>query len=592
MEPIPAGAAASVLPNKTHADSTTSTAMMSAPLPNSTAAKQIAITGIGMASALGSSPEHHRNHIENHLAVFHPLANIPDPSLANSPFQRVNAAWIAHRASLTHRKFSPLTQLCLLVARDALKDSNHEPPFLEHAACFVGSSRGNLSGWLSPWPERRPFNNLAASNSVHSEAAAALTIEFGIRGPSHTLASGCAAGLEALGIAWLYLQSGLIDRALVVTAELPLVPALLTAYSQTGVLSSKEAFNPYAADTDGFLPGEGAAAFILEALPAKQAAQHPRITSYRANSEASNLLGQDKSGTPLKQLIETIAQSLDASGQPAIAHICPHASGTPTSRDSEAATFGSLYPNDADTHPPSLHLLKPFTGHTIGASGGIETAILTAFLRQAVLPPNLPDTTAPPNSHHPIPNNAIPATGTILKIASSMGGHHSALTLTPPDFNAKDENAPYHVAISIANQQLSVTDRHSNPQLQCPVSSATAGTGSEQDSLRTPTGNFIIREKIGHNAAIGTIFKGRKPSGILTPEAALDNKDHVLTRILRLHGTDPDNANTWQRYVYIHGTAQEHLIGQPASHGCIRLASHDLIKLFDLLPINTVVTID
>ena len=80
------------------------------------------------------------------------------------------------------------------------------PDELRDAALVVGTSRGNAAGWLGPWPGRRPFKLMAASNTIHSEPASAISIEFGITGPNHVLASGCAAGLDAIGIAMMLVQ--------------------------------------------------------------------------------------------------------------------------------------------------------------------------------------------------------------------------------------------------------------------------------------------------------------------------------------------------------------------------------------------------
>ncbi len=85
------------------------------------------------------------------------------------------------------------------------------------------------------------------------------------------------------------------------------------------------------------------------------------------------------------------------------------------------------------------------------------------------------------------------------------------------------------------------------------------------------------------------IFKSRLPIGEIAPHGG--DEDLVLTRILWLEGLDPENANTHERYIYIHGTNQEDLVGTPASHGCIRLRNRDVIDLFDRIPAKTSVEI-
>ncbi|MES2981097.1 MAG: HAD-IB family phosphatase [Verrucomicrobiota bacterium] len=122
------------------------------------------------------------------------------------------------------------------------------------------------------------------------------------------------------------------------------------------------------------------------------------------------------------------------------------------------------------------------------------------------------------------------------------------------------------------------------------ISSSAKGMGFIEGSYRTPTGNFEICEKIGADTPIRTIFKARKPEGIWNPESTYD-EDLVLTRILRLAGKDPENQNTYDRFIYIHGTNHEDKIGSPTSHGCIRLSNDDMIELFDIIPTQTEVFI-
>ena len=107
--------------------------------------------------------------------------------------------------------------------------------------------------------------------------------------------------------------------------------------------------------------------------------------------------------------------------------------------------------------------------------------------------------------------------------------------------------------------------------------------------MKTPTGRFRIAEKIGDNLPPETAFKSRKP--VRASAKALRSDDLVMSRILWLDGVEAHNANTHQRYVYIHGTNHEEAIGTPASHGCIRMRNQDVVELFDLVKVDTPVII-
>ena len=143
---------------------------------------------------------------------------------------------------------------------------------------------------------------------------------------------------------------------------------------------------------------------------------------------------------------------------------------------------------------------------------------------------------------------------------------------------------PVRLSISIDEQVLRVI-RGDRCIREYPVSTALNGEGFAAGSYRTPTGRFRICERIGDGEPCGTIFKARVPVGIWDPSEASDD-DLILTRILRLDGLDPLNANTFERFIYIHGTNREDQIGHPASHGCIRLRNSDVIELYDMTSVG------
>jgi len=122
-----------------------------------------------------------------------------------------------------------------------------------------------------------------------------------------------------------------------------------------------------------------------------------------------------------------------------------------------------------------------------------------------------------------------------------------------------------------------------------PVSTSQFGLGPEPGSYKTPLGRFAVSEKVGHNAPLGSVFKSRLATGEIAPEGGTE--DLILTRILWLDGLEEQNANTRDRYIYIHGTNQENLIGTPASHGCVRMRNSDIVELFDLVPEGAIVEI-
>jgi phosphoserine phosphatase len=149
--------------------------------------------------------------------------------------------------------------------------------------------------------------------------------------------------------------------------------------------------------------------------------------------------------------------------------------------------------------------------------------------------------------------------------------------------------APLHLVVSIDEQRMRVLEEGRCVR-EFVISTAFKGMGFTKDSYRTPTGSFRICGKFGDGEPIGTIFKSRVPVGLWHAGESPD-EDLILTRILRLEGLDEENRNTFERCIYIHGTNREDLLGEPAGHGCVRLANEDMIALFDLVTVGSTLEI-
>ncbi len=132
-----------------------------------------------------------------------------------------------------------------------------------------------------------------------------------------------------------------------------------------------------------------------------------------------------------------------------------------------------------------------------------------------------------------------------------------------------------------------------------PVSTSQYGVGCKSGSNKTPIGLHRIVSKLGRNVPVGGVFKKRrytKEVAKIFHQAPVGRVDKITTRILRLEGLEEgknrgDDVDTYRRCVYIHGTPEEWLIGQPASHGCIRMRNKDIIELFGLIKRGVLVRI-
>jgi lipoprotein-anchoring transpeptidase ErfK/SrfK len=155
-----------------------------------------------------------------------------------------------------------------------------------------------------------------------------------------------------------------------------------------------------------------------------------------------------------------------------------------------------------------------------------------------------------------------------------------------------------HIEVDISEQRLYLIE-NSLVKASYPISTSKYGEGSIENSFKTPLGKHSIKEMIGEEAEINTIFTSRintKRSATIIDQFEDTDNDYVTSRIMWLDGEEDGlnkggNVDSFRRYIYIHGTHEEGLIGTKASHGCIRMFNYDVIELFNLVNIGTKVLI-
>jgi 3-oxoacyl-[acyl-carrier-protein] synthase II len=340
-------------------------------------------------------------------------------------FHELPGYWLGDRGMLSGRKYGAVSNLAVAMTRRVLSQVGWRARHIEESWIFVGSSRGNTGELLGARHGRRPMPLYAASNSMHSEIAAAISIECGILAPWQTLSNGCSSGLDALIWAAHAVSCGLAPRAIVVGIDLPLAGALLADFASTGLLTSNGVNDPYSPATTGFFPAEAVAALTIEPN-----GRGTHLVGAWMNSDAYDPVGLPPDGRGTAALLRMAWEWLggaDSLWRPAI---CPHASGTRAHGLAEHGALATVLAERGVRKVPTS-LLKPFTGHSLGASGALDTAILHAFLANGALPPNLPGL-AGECAEIFLPETVQPVDGrTILKISVGMGGHNALVALRP-----------------------------------------------------------------------------------------------------------------------------------------------------------------
>jgi L,D-transpeptidase catalytic domain len=147
----------------------------------------------------------------------------------------------------------------------------------------------------------------------------------------------------------------------------------------------------------------------------------------------------------------------------------------------------------------------------------------------------------------------------------------------------------HRIVVSVADQALEL--RHKEHVIgRYPVSTSKFGVGDYPGYGGTPLGRLEIARKIGDGAPLGAVFRDRRRTGeVVKPDAP--GRDPIVTRILWLKGLEPENRNAFDRYIYIHGTAEERNVGRPVSYGCIRMKSKDVLRVYNTVGIGAEVDI-
>ncbi|MCI0505234.1 MAG: L,D-transpeptidase [Gammaproteobacteria bacterium] len=158
--------------------------------------------------------------------------------------------------------------------------------------------------------------------------------------------------------------------------------------------------------------------------------------------------------------------------------------------------------------------------------------------------------------------------------------------------------AQQQIIVSIADQRLQLR-KNGKVTIDVMIATAANGPGEVSGSECTPRGRHIVRAKIGGGCPIYTVFTGRRPTGEVYSEQLRrtnPDRDWILSRIMWLSGQEVGknrlgNVDSMRRYIYIHGSPDDEIHGQPNSHGCVRMKNADVIRLYDAIDVGVSVLI-
>ncbi|OQY35325.1 MAG: beta-ketoacyl-[acyl-carrier-protein] synthase II [Spirochaetaceae bacterium 4572_59] len=341
------------------------------------------------------------------------------------------------------RKMTRFSQLAVCAAVEAVKDaaldfSTIEP---ERAGCVIGSAAGDyevLEKQFAILAERGPGrgNPLAVPKIIPNMAAGNVAIELGIHGPNFAALSACATGVHSIAMAMNMLQLGQADVMVAGGTESTITPLVVDSYACMKVLSQRNddpltASRPFDKDRDGFVIGEGSGVLILEkrSHAEKRGARiYAVLGGIGMTADASSIAAPDVEGTWASKAMEiAIREAGLTPGQ--IGYINAHGTSTQANDKTETRAIYNLFGERAAKLPVSSN--KSMIGHTLGASGAIETAATILSLQKGILPPTINQITPDPECQlDTIPNHAREVkVQAALTNSFGFGGQNASLAI-------------------------------------------------------------------------------------------------------------------------------------------------------------------
>ncbi|MET0132846.1 MAG: beta-ketoacyl-[acyl-carrier-protein] synthase family protein [Kibdelosporangium sp.] len=404
---------------------------------------QIAVTGMGVVTPAGSTVD---DFWANVLAGQSMAGPLDVEATADNDLPRFGCAVrgvdeIGLVTAKEARRMDPFAFYGVTAGLSAFADAGSPTPDPSRAAIVVGNAVGgrrttdrDAKNYYLHGPQR--VNPLLPLVSMPNAAAALLAMRLGWHGPAMTIATTCAAGVDAIGQAMLMLRAGRVDVVLAGGAESTVSPLTLAAFGQLNAVSGRHddptrASRPFDKDRDGFVMGEGAGFVVLERLEdakARGAKVHGIVAGYGATADAYHLAMPRPDGSAaIAAMKEAIADAGLRTSD--IVHVNAHGTSTQLNDRAEANALQQLF---GPSGPP-VTSTKGVTGHLIGAAGAVEAIATVLALRNGTIPPTANHEELEPGMEidvvHKAPRTITP--GPALSNSFGFGGHNACLVVVP-----------------------------------------------------------------------------------------------------------------------------------------------------------------
>jgi len=403
--------------------------------------ERIVVTGLGALSPLGLSAKESWQNAINGVSGLGPITLFDTTDFLVTVACEVKnfdpGEFIPVREA---RRMDRYEQMGLAAANEALVHSGLE--ITEANAPRIGVIVSSAIGGIGSFEEGvntvrdkgpRRVNPFLIPMLMPNGAAGLIGIAHGLQGPAFSIASACASGIDTLGAAWMMLKTGLIDVAVTGAAESTITPTAVAAFDRLGAMTRRadNVPQPFDANRDGLVMGEGAAVLVLEReshAKGRGAQILAEIAGYSATADAFHITAPAEDGSggsrAMRQALEIAGVNLES-----VDYINAHGTSTPLNDASETraikATFGDL------AYKIPISSTKSMTGHMMGATGALEAIFCVQAVREDVLPPTINYQTPDPECDLDYtPNEARETTVDVaISNAFGFGGHNAVMVV-------------------------------------------------------------------------------------------------------------------------------------------------------------------
>jgi beta-ketoacyl-acyl-carrier-protein synthase II len=406
--------------------------------------KRVVITGMGVITPLGLDVPTTWSNLINGVSGIGPLTAFDTTGFEARLAGEARGFDPQNYMSLKEaRRMDRFAQFAVAALAEAMQQSRLE--INETNAYRIGSNVGSSVGGIATYHNEfhvleekgpRRINPFLATMIVIDAAAVQVALRTGARGPNFGIASACATGADAIGMAYDAIRHGRALAMITGGVDATLTPISLAAYDRIGALSHRNddpqaASRPFDGDRDGFVPSEGGAVLVLEELEhALRRGAEPlaEIISYASTSDAIHLTAPDKEGEGAATCMQLACEAIGLPPQE-IDYINAHGTSTRLGDVAETVAIKQVFGEYAYRLPISS--TKSMTGHLVGGSGSLEAVICTQALRTGTLPPTINQTMPDPQCDLDyIPNHArVTHPEIVMTNSFGFGGHNATLLL-------------------------------------------------------------------------------------------------------------------------------------------------------------------